>query len=185
VDDPDRRSAALDPHTLGVQRLFVQHQQELRAFVLVLAPDFATADDVMQEAFLEVSLKAGEFRLGSNFHAWARSIARFKLLAVTRDRQRSARRLADDVVEALAAEAPEDDHDGHEAAVARLRSCLDRLAPMARELVRLRYVGEHLPEAIARMRSQSVNAVSVTLARARVALRECLERGRGSQDAQP
>jgi RNA polymerase sigma-70 factor (ECF subfamily) len=185
VDDPDRRPAALDPHTLAVQQLFVQHQPELRAFVLALAPDFATADDALQEAFLAVSLKAGDFQLGSNFQAWARSIVRFKLLSATRDRRRAARRLADDVIEALAADAPDDERDGHEAAIARLRCCLDRLGPMARELVRLRYFGEHLPEAIARMRAQSVNAVSVTLARARAALRGCLERGHGPQDARP
>ena len=56
-----------------------------------------------------------------------------------------------------------------------MRHCLEKLAPAARELVRLRYFGEHLPEQIAQLRSQSVNAVNVTLSRARVALRKCLE----------
>ena len=184
MDASDPTSSPLDTHTLDVQRLFVQHQQQLRAFVVALAPDFATADDAMQETFIEVSRKAGDFQLGSNFNAWVRSIAKFKILSALRDRQRADQRLADDVVEALAASAPLDDHDGgHESAVSQLRACLDLLAPAARELVRLRYFGEHLPEAIAELRAQSVNAVNVTLARARATLRECLERHLRSKDA--
>ncbi|MEI6235138.1 MAG: sigma factor [Planctomycetota bacterium] len=88
-----------DHHTLAVQQLFVKHQQLLRAFVAALAPDFPTADDVMQETFLEVTLKASEFQLDSNFPAWARSIAKFKVLSHARDRQRNSARLADDVIE--------------------------------------------------------------------------------------
>ena len=178
-------SSLLNAHTLGVQQLFVQHQQQLRAFVVALAPDFATADDAMQETFIEVSRKASEFQMDSNFQAWVRSIAKFKVLSALRDRQRADQRLADDVVEALAASAPIDGHEGqHESSVSQLRICLDQLAPVARELVRLRYFGEHLPEAIAQLRAQSVNAINVTLARARVTLRECLERHLKSKDAQ-
>ncbi len=181
----DPSSVPLDSHTLGVQRLFVQHQQQVRAFVLVLAPDFATADDAMQETFLEVSRKAGDFQMGSNFQAWVRSIAKFKVLSALRERQRADQRLADDVMEALTVSAPDDLEGQHEIAVTRLRGCIERLAPAARELVRLRYFAEHLPEAIAQLRSQSVNAINVTLARARVTLRECLERGLESQDSRP
>jgi RNA polymerase sigma-70 factor (ECF subfamily) len=162
--------------TLRIQQLFVQHQRRLRAFVLSLAPDFFAADDVLQETFLVVTRKAAEFEPGTNFFAWARQIATFKVLALARDRQRGPVRLADDVVEALAAAGPpEDDEAQHVAEIGRLRRCLEKLAPAARELVRLRYFGEHLPEQIARLRSQSVNAVNVTLSRARATLRKCLE----------
>ena len=164
----------------------MKHQQQLRAFVVALAPDFSAADEVMQETFLEVSRKASEFQLGSNFPAWARTIARFKVLGLTRDRQRAASRLADDVVEALAAAAPPEEDEGRYLAVIDLlRKCLERLAPAARELVRLRYEGEHLPEEMARIRSQSVNAINVTLSRARLALRQCVENGLKSSEATP
>lgn len=171
-------SVPLDPHTLVVQQLFVQHQRPLRAFVMSLAPDFSAADDVMQETFLEVSRQAAEFQLGSNFPAWSRSIAKFKVLGLTRDRQRSPLRLSDDVVEALAAAAPlDEDEERHIENVGLLRECLSKLAPVARDLVRLRYFGQHFPSEIAHMRSQSVNGINVSLARARAALRECMERG--------
>jgi RNA polymerase sigma-70 factor (ECF subfamily) len=175
-----------DSHTLAVQQLFVKHQQQLRAFVVALAPDFSAADELMQETFLEVSRKASEFQLDSNFAAWARAIAKFKVLGLTRDKQRAAFRLADDVVEALAAAAPPEEDDArHLAVIDLLRKCLERLAPAARELVRLRYFGEHLPEEMARIRSQSVNAINVTLSRARLALRQCVENGLKNSEASP
>jgi len=186
MSDPKPLSVPLDPHTLGVQQLFVQHQRQLRVFVLALTPDFAAADDIMQETFLEVSRQAAAFVPGSNFPAWARRIAKFKVLALSRNRQRAALRFADDVVEALAAAAPADlDEAQHDAAVGELRKCLDKLGPAARELVRLRYFGEHLPAEIAALRLQSVNAINVTLARSRAALRECMERGRRLREAPP
>lgn len=173
----DPASVPLDPHTLSVQQLFVQHQRQLRAFVMSLTPDFSAADDVLQETFLEVSRQAAEFKLGSNFSAWSRCIAKFKVLSLTRDRQRTSLRLADDVVEALATAAPlDEDEERHLVEVGLLRECLDKLAPAARELVHLRYFGQHLPAGIAQLRSQSVNAINVTLARARAVLRECMER---------
>jgi RNA polymerase sigma-70 factor (ECF subfamily) len=164
-------------HTLRVQQLFVQHQRRLRAFVLSLVPDFSAADDVLQETFLVVTRRAAEFDLGTNFLAWARRIATFKVLASARDRQRGPVRLADERDQALDVAAPtEEDEAQHAAQVGHLRHCLEKLAPAARELVRLRYFGEHLPEQIAHLRSQSVNAVNVTLSRARAALRDCLGR---------
>jgi DNA-directed RNA polymerase specialized sigma24 family protein len=63
-------------------------QRRLRVFVLSLAPDFSAADDVLQETFLVVTRKAAESEPGTNFFAWARRIATFKVLALARDRQR-------------------------------------------------------------------------------------------------
>jgi RNA polymerase sigma-70 factor (ECF subfamily) len=158
----------------------------VRAFVVALVADFTIADDVMQETFLEITRQAASFEMGSNFMAWARAIARFRVLSALRDRQRLSRRLADDVIDALAADAPLDESDGrHEAEIVQLRTCLELLAPAAREMVRLRYAGEQVPQAIAQLRAQSVNAVNVTLARARVALRECIERGLRAGGARP
>jgi RNA polymerase sigma-70 factor, ECF subfamily len=175
TDHADPAAAPLNDSTLRVQQLFVQHQGRLRAFVLSLTPDFSTADDVMQETFLVVSRKASEFQSGSNFLAWARRIATFKAMSVCRDRQRSPIRLADDVLESLAASAPEDNQESQYLSETRaLKGCLEKLAPAARELVRLRYFGEHTPEQIGQLRSQSVNSINVTLSRARVLLRECM-----------
>ena len=59
--------AETDDPTLRVQQLFVRHQGQLKAFVLALWPDFARADDVLQEVFLTVTAKAAEFEPDDEF----------------------------------------------------------------------------------------------------------------------
>ena len=161
-----------DDHTLHVQQLFVRHQGQLKAFVLALWPDFARADDVLQEAFLAVTSKAAEFRPETNFIAWARSITRFKLLEARRHLNRGT--VSADVLESLAAACPE--NWGEDRRLAALARCLGTLAPKAQEIVRLRYRREHSPSEIAQLLSGTVNSVGVALAKARLALRECMER---------
>jgi RNA polymerase sigma-70 factor (ECF subfamily) len=168
----------VDP-TLHVQQLFVRHQGPLKAFVLAMWPDFARADDVLQEVFLAVTAKASEFEPGTNFPAWARSIARFKLLEARR--RLNLHSLDHDGLTSLAAACPDD--WGGDDRLAALAKCLPTLAPKAQELVRLRYLREHSAGEIAGILSWTANSVAVGLAKARVALRECIERQLGREGA--
>ena len=169
----DQDSSPAAGHTLHVQQLFVQHQAAIKGFILSLRPDFAEAQDVLQETFLTVTRKAAEFQAGSNFVAWSFSIARFKVLESARAHRRETE-LSAEVLDTLAAEAPAE--GAPESHLFALRACLDRLAPRAREVVRLRYHEEQAPGAIAARLAWGVNAVHVALARARVALRQCVEK---------
>ncbi len=176
MNPPD--STPLHAHTLRVQSLFVQHQAQLRSFVQSLVPDFSAADDLLQECFLTVSQKAEDFSLDSNFPAWVRSIARFKVLALHRDRARSPLMLSEEVLESLILSAPaaESESSGAEnQALETLRHCLSKLAPAAREIIQMRYFSQWGPTEISQIRECSQNAVNVTLARTREALRRCME----------
>lgn len=161
-------------HVVEVQQLFVKHQTAIKAFLLSLQPDFAEADDLVQETFLTVTRKAGEFRRNTNFLAWAFSIARFKLLEARRRHSRAPVELSEEVIELLATSAPETAFT--DARFGALRRCLDRLAPRAQEIMRLRYHDEQGPEEIARRLEWSANAVNVALSRARNLLRRCVEK---------
>ncbi|HEX4264625.1 MAG TPA: sigma-70 family RNA polymerase sigma factor [Verrucomicrobiae bacterium] len=159
--------------TMRVQQLFVKHQLGLRAFILSLEPNFTDAEDLLQEVFLVVTRKANEFQEGTNFFAWACTIARYKLLELLRRRARS-QALSEEVIEALCA--VETEHAFDDSRVAILQQCLEQLAPKARQMMFLRYYGEHSPAQIARLVSWTPNAVRVALSRARTVLQECLER---------
>jgi RNA polymerase sigma-70 factor (ECF subfamily) len=168
-----------DEHTLKVQQLFVRHQGQLKAFIVALCPGFARADDVLQEVFLTVTAKAHEFDLDSNFSAWVRAIARFKVLEA---RRRSGHQsLSSHVLESLAASCP--DEWGNEERLNAMAECMGVLAPRAKELVQLRYQREHSPTEIARMLSRSLNSVNVALSKARLLLRECMSRQLDGQGA--
>jgi RNA polymerase sigma-70 factor (ECF subfamily) len=174
-------AGALSEKTMRVQQLFVKHQLGLRAFILSLEPNFTDAEDLLQEVFLVITRKANDFEEGTNFFAWACTIARFKLMELVRRRARS-QVLSEEVIEALCAVEPEYHFDDSRLAI--LQHCLEQLAPKARQMMYLRYYGEHSPAQIARLVSWTPNAVRVALSRARTVLQECLERKFRQEGAQ-
>jgi RNA polymerase sigma-70 factor (ECF subfamily) len=160
-------------HTLKVQQHFMMHQQALLAYLLSIVPNLQDAQDILQDAFLVVSRKADTWTEGTNFLAWGCAIVRYEALNYARSRKKRMVPLDEDVVELLHSESPP--LDGLDARIERLRECLKRLSPRARELIMLRNHTAQLPEQIAASVNWSVNAVRVALTRARQALRECIE----------
>jgi len=162
-------------HALHVQQLFVRHQQTVLGYVLSIEPNFADAQDIVQQVFLAVSRKAQTWSAGTDFLAWVCTVARYETLHFQRTRGRRAARLDEDVIELVYADEAVDESEWQQR-VDALRRCLGRLAPRAEELVWRRYHGAQLPGEIATAIGWTVNAVRVALTRARNALRECMER---------
>ncbi len=168
---PERRLSA-------VESLLLRHAERIKLFLHALARDRDLAEDLFQEVFITAVHKADDFQEGTDFLAWVRAIARNKVLDALRARRRRSRRhilLQPQTIELLAAEAPviDADWDHHRFA---LRACLEEMPARLRELLRMRYADEMRPAAIARIRQVSANVISVSLHRARVALRSCIQR---------
>jgi len=155
-----------------VQRLFIEHQPALHAFVHALVPDFGRAQDVLQETFLAATKNAGDFAAASadsNFLVWSCAIARSKVLEARRQRRFIG--LTPEAIEALCASeaaAPADPR------IDVLAKCIEQLAPKARRVVALRYEDGHQPREIARIIDWTPEAVYVALSRARRFLRDCV-----------
>ena len=110
-------------HTIRVQQLFLQHHQAVRTFVFSLLPDFAAAEDVIQETFLVVTEKADDYQEGSNFVAWACVIARFELL---KSRRKYARLMfTPEVIDVMADDLPIEQFSERRLQI--LRDCLHQL----------------------------------------------------------
>jgi RNA polymerase sigma-70 factor, ECF subfamily len=169
----DRPDGIPAPPASDVQGLFITHIDLIRGFIRALVRDRHLADDVLQETFLTVSRKSAAFEPGTNFPRWACAVARLKVLEALRREKRSLRFLSEDAIEALAAShvAPE---QARRAEI--LDSCIACLPPAMKRSVELRYAGDHKPAEIARIIGWTVEAVYVTLSRARHLLRECIER---------
>lgn len=168
-------------HLLQVQRLFVQHQQVVLYYILTIEPDLGDAQDILQETFLSVSHKAETYALGTNFPAWACTVARYQALRFQRSRQRRTERLDEDVMEMLyGGETVEP--EALTLRTSALKDCLGRLAPKALELIRQRYYLGQMPEDIAPVLGWTPNSVRVALSRARQILRICVARSLGSAE---
>lgn len=157
-----------------VNALFVQFSPEVRGFILALMPNMSRADDIFQETFLTVSRKAADFKPGTNFLAWACTIARFKVLEAGRKRPSDLQPLSDEVLESLSAVVPEPESEDRE--LQMLNECMEELHSHTRRAMELRYEQGHKPAEIARRLGWTAESVYVVLSRARAALRDCVGR---------
>lgn len=170
----------MDEARKHVQAQFLRNVERIKGFIFALIPDMALVEDISQEVFIVVTEKAADFTPGTEFMAWARAIARNKVLQQI---DTGARRMA--LLRASAAEKVMERADelerGWDEHRAALKKCLEKVAPKARDVIKLRYLAGLMPQAIAERTKRSVNGVSVALAKARAFLRECVEAALGTQ----
>jgi RNA polymerase sigma-70 factor (ECF subfamily) len=156
-------SAQMAMEATEFRRLVETHQRMVFSLALRVTGEHGTAEEVAQDAFLEL-FRAGE-RLESEDHV------RFWLRRVTVHRATDALRRRAVRPEAAAEEWMEDDYapangDGLNAAVvARLEELLQTLPEAMRVVVVLRYQEEMLPDEIAKLLGQPVATVKSNLQR--------------------
>lgn len=148
-------------------------QPRLRAYIAMLLGDPAAADDVLQETNLVLWKKAAEFAAGSDFGAWACTVARFQVLAYLRDARRDRLVFDESLVEVLVGDAEAESID-IERQLAALRQCLEKLSGARRELIRGRYTLDQSIQQLAAATGQTAGSVAMNLSRARKALFDCI-----------
>jgi len=92
--DEELVEAAKAGSTGAFARLVDRHQQALRAFLRRTCGDWAQADDLAQEAFLEAWSKIGRLQSGASVRAWLCGIGYNKHLTALRSRGRDRAREA-------------------------------------------------------------------------------------------
>lgn len=92
--DEDLVAAAQAGSTGAFARLVERHQQPLRAFLRRACGDWALADDLAQEAFLEAWSGIGRLKAGASVRAWLCGIGYHKHLSWLRSRGRASAREA-------------------------------------------------------------------------------------------
>lgn len=165
--------------------LLTELQMPLLFYVRSLVPEGSAARDVAQNANATIWRKRSEFEPGTNFKAWAFSIARFEVLNYRKEQARDSRLVfADDLIQTVADELADDPlelRSRHEA----LRPCLGKLRPVDRQLLMHRYANRTPLSIYARDVGRSVGGLKVTLHRLRNALLACMQRQLAGQEASP
>jgi len=165
--------------------LLTRHQPDLLAYIISLMPGDPDVPDVIQKSNLILWNKRAQFTPGSDFRAWAFSIARFEVLNHLKKQRRSRPILLDDeLLETLSLEAHES-LDSHDRRLAALEICMSELRPQDRELLEHRYrTGSDLGE-YAKREGRTVSALSVSLNRLRTILRRCVTRRLATEGGTP
>jgi RNA polymerase sigma-70 factor (ECF subfamily) len=161
--------AAGDKNAMRV--LFARHNVRLFRFLVRLVGNEATAEDLVNEVFIEVWRHAGRFEGRSQVSTWILAIARHKTLSALH------RRPTVTFDDELLIEGIEDQADNPEVAAQKnertrvLHDCLKQLSPAHREIIDLVYYHERSIEDVAKIVGAPQNTVKTRMFYARKRLR--------------
>ena len=163
MDATDQSAAAGCAPASAFMVLYSAHQRRLFHYVTALLPNAADTDDVFQEVNLVLWENFGHYREGTNFFAWACTIARHQVLQYRERHARAAKLLDPEVLDQLAALATEEIERFDQLQRRLLLDCVAGLSSDDRELLRRRYADAVAVQAIAAALNRSANAVSKSL----------------------
>lgn len=156
-------------------RLFTGNEPAIHAFVRSLLPTRADAREVMQEVAVVLWRKFRDFPSSEDFRKWAFAVARYEVLAYTRDKARDRLVFDESLLLTLADEAA-NAPEAREAQREALERCLGRLRATQRELVLNAYAPGVRIDQLAAERGQTSMALYKVLHRLRLALIGCARR---------
>ena len=157
----------------ALRLLFIRHQQRVHRFVLRLVANSATAEDVVNDVFLDLWRHAANFEGRAQLSTWLLAIARNKALSAMRGRVHEP--LDDAAAEAipdLAGTAEETLDANQRGAV--LRKCLTQLSVAHREIIDLVYYHEKSVDEVADITGVPAATVKTRMFYARKRLGELL-----------
>ena len=159
----------------GFIRIFTASQRAIYLSILPLVHSPADAEEILQETNIVLLNKWQQFEKGTNFLAWARTVARFEVFRFRRRNFHRIQLLDEDVLQLLAQQI---DEDSLELELQReaLRECLSRLPDEDRELIQERYAPGASGDRIAAALGRPTNSVYQSLGRIRRVLLECVRR---------
>lgn len=153
-------------------RLWTANSRKIFAYIATIIPDWSEAEDIFQETGVVVWEKFSEYEPGTDFCAWARKIAYFKMLSHHKIRDRW-KVLDNSLQEALLTETAEMTdllEYQHEA----LSECVKKLSDKDRNLLYRRYHEDRTVKQIALKVGRSLDAVYKALQRVHDKLFDCV-----------
>lgn len=180
--DVDRTSQATQ--RARVVRLLVEHRSAIFAFILTAVRDYDVAEEVFQEVSVAICESFAGYTEGTSFTAWAREIARRRILAQWRSDRRFPLLLSDTALAELSEGFAEVESQGaSRQRKTALRACLESLKPASRRLLELRYASRLQLAEIADRVNRHGESVRKALYRIRQFLRQCVERRLRAEEA--
>ena len=167
VPDAQRTQEFLD--------LYSACQHSLYVYIVTLIGNPIDAHDVLQDTSLVLWQKFDQFELGTSFWAWAREVARYRVLRYRQIHADDAPILEPRVLDVLAARLRASDLGEDPFRTETLLGCVEALGDADRELIRLRYLTGVRVKVLSERLHRSENAVSQSLGRIRRLLRKCVE----------
>lgn len=162
--------------TAHVGQLLITEEVRIKAYILSIMRDPEAADEIFQQVAVTALQKAERFEPGSNFRAWAFSIARLACLEHFRKASRAV--ASSELIDLMADEAAGAEEEPQHL-VSALYECLGEVPDDSRKVLFMRYVEGCPVETIASFVSRTVQATYALIKRLKTKVRECLQRKSG------
>lgn len=156
-------------------RLFSSCSRQLYRSIRLALPHPDHADEVYQETSSTLWEKFGEFQPGTNFAAWAVSVARYKVLQFRNRKVRDRRVFSEPLLDEIIARS-DDLSDVFERQRMHLTQCVEKLSPRDRDLLQRRFAAGLNSSQVAEAIQRSPSYVSKALSRIHTALFHCIRR---------
>jgi RNA polymerase sigma-70 factor (ECF subfamily) len=151
-----------------------QVQQRLFGFLFKRLADREQAREVLQRTNLVLCRKAEQYQAGTNFKAWAMSVANYEVMAYRKTQVRERLVFSDEVDDMIGSRENEFSSNQKDR-ISHLNHCLQLMSPQNLELIKHRYEGENSMEKIADEIGGTIGSVRVKLHRLRKLLLECIQ----------
>ncbi len=164
-----------DTYTEFVKQL-TQHQAALRGFIIALLPGSCDVGDILQETNVVLWEKQSSYQAGTNFQAWAFSVARIKVMQHwDQQKKHQCVSLSEEAIAAIADSRAMSNATVEDKKFSALQQCMAKLRGSELDVVNARYtMGESL-ESLAQNMGTSGGSLRVTLFRIRAKLRKCVD----------
>ena len=164
-----------DDRTVLFIKLLGEHERRLAAYVMSLVPSKDDAEDILQETRIWLWRSFDQFEPGTNFGAWARQAAFYRIQQHRRKRKAEKNRLVfSETCLAQLAETFEQNAEHREDRIERLSDCVSKLSAKHRQILALRYAEELVVGDVATRIGRTVAATYRVLSRIRLALHDCV-----------
>lgn len=156
-------------------RLLSANYIRIKSFIFCQLPNESDVEDVMQETSVTLWNKFEDYQSGTDFVAWAVTIAKYKVMEFRRRNRHNPFLLDDDVLELLNGENPSN-FDNTEERTQALASCVKKLPRSDQEFIKLKYSDGFTLKKLAHRFGLSIATAYRNLARIHGLLIECVRR---------
>ncbi len=161
--------------------LYRQNESAIFGFIMKLIPNFSVAEDIMQEALTVMWEKFDTFQEGTSFLAWAKQIARYKVINfIRKDKHTETFHFCEDLTDKIAK--VDNEISCYETYYEAMHRCVDRLKESNREIVHLRYIKNMKVKDIAKTMGFTSNTLSKQMGRIHYMLRKCIDQSMQAWD---
>ncbi len=156
-------------------QLFLKSQRRIYGYVMAKIASPVDADDIVQETASLLWQKFDDYTPGTDFTAWAISVARFKILRYLRDKKNYRMKFSDKTMEIIeqleAMEAGDED-----IRIESLKKCLQKLNPDEKKILELRYEDGATLKVLSGRVGININTLYNRISKIHVVLLNCVKK---------